>query len=72
MIQLKFTISDKLYISSIQTKGTITDAKKDIENNDTIHKLMLSGNWIRYSYNDLYLTMDNPLQHEKVVSSVIN
>ena len=44
MIQLKSTISDKLYISNIQTKGAIADAKKDIENNNTIHKLMLGEN----------------------------
>lgn len=65
---LKSMISDRLYRSGIQAKGAITEAKKDIENNDTMHKLMIGEDWIRYSYNDLHFTMDNPPQHERVVS----
>lgn len=61
-------ILDKLYRNNIQTKGAITDAKKYIEYNDTMHKSMLGENWIIYSYKNLYLIMDNPLQCEKVVS----
>ena len=44
MIQLKFMILDKLYRNNIQTKGAITDAKKYIEYNDTMHKSMLGEN----------------------------
>lgn len=65
---LKSMISDMLYRDGITTKGAITDAKKDIENNDTMHRLMLGEDLIKYSYNDLHFTMDNPPQHEKVVS----
>lgn len=65
---LKSIIADKLYKEGYQTKGAITDAKKDIENNATMHKLMLGEDWIRYSYNDEYFAMDNPPQHKKVVS----
>ena len=65
---LKSMISDMLYRYGITTKGAITKAKEGIENNDTMHKLMLGEDWIRYSYNDLHFTMDNPPQHEKVVS----
>ena len=35
---------DKLYRSNIQTKGAITDAKKDIEYNDAMHKSMFCEN----------------------------
>ncbi len=69
---LKFVISDNLYQKGITTKSAITDTKKDIESNDTMHRLMLGENWIKYSYNDLYFLMDNPPQHEQVVNKKHN
>ena len=65
---LKSVIADYLYRSGCITKGQITDNKKDLENNDSMHELMLGEGWINYSYNDLHFTKDNPPQHERVVS----
>ncbi len=60
---LKSVIADHLY----RTKGEITTAKSDLENNSTMHKLMLGERLIAYSYNDLHFYKDpNILDHEKV------
>lgn len=51
----KLIIADKLFVmDNIQTKGGITDAKRDIEKNTTMHKIMLDEGLINYSYNDLH------------------
>ena len=65
---LKLVIADNLYRSGCTTKGAITAHKSDLENNDIMHKVMLSEGWMQYSYNELHFTKDNPPQHEKVVS----
>ena len=66
---LKFVITDKLYrVDNIITKGEITTAKIDLENNSTMHKLMLGEGLINYAYNDLHFYKDSNIpDHEKVV-----
>ncbi len=66
---LKSIIADKLFrTDGIRTKGGITAAKSDLENNSTTHKMMLSEGLINYSYNDLHFYKDvNIPDHEKVV-----
>lgn len=67
---LKSVIADKLFrVDNIRTKGGITTAKSDLENNATMHKIMLGEGLIDYSYNDLHFYKDpNIPVHEKVVS----
>lgn len=66
---LKSVIADHLYrTKNIRTKGEITTAKSDLENNTTIHGVMLGEGLISYSYNDLHFYKDpNIPDHEKVV-----
>ncbi|MCM1131062.1 MAG: ribonuclease III domain-containing protein [Staphylococcus sp.] len=66
---LKSVIADKLYRNdNIKTKGGITSAKSNLENNSTMHKMMLAEGLIAYSYNDLHFYKDaNVPGHEKVV-----
>jgi len=63
---LKSVIADKLYrTDNIRTKGGITVAKSDLENNTTMHKIMLGEGLIDYSYNDLHFYKDaNIPDHE--------
>ena len=56
---LKSVIADYLYrTKNIRTKGGITTAKSDLENNTTMHRLMLGEGLISYSYNDLHFYKD--------------
>ena len=66
---LKSIIADKLFrVDNIRTKGGITAAKSDLENNSTMHKMMLSEGLIDYSYNDLHFYKDSNIpNHEQVV-----
>ncbi len=66
---LKSVIADKLFrVDNIRTKGGITAAKSDLENNATMHRLMLQEGFINYSYNELHFYKDpNIPDHEKVV-----
>ena len=66
---LKSVIADKLFrVDNIRTKGGITAAKSDLENNSTMHKMMLSEGLIDYSYNDLHFYKDSNIpDHEQVV-----
>ena len=50
---LKFVIADYLYrIEGITTKGKITTTKSGLENNSTMHRIMLEEGLIAYAYND--------------------
>ena len=52
---LKSVIADYLYrTKNIRTKGEITTTKSYLENNSTMHKIMLGEGLIAYSYNDLH------------------
>ena len=66
---LKSVIADKLYrVDGIRTKGAITEIKSSLENNATMHKIMIGEGLINYSYNDLHFYSDDNIPgHEKVV-----
>ena len=66
---LKSVIADKLFrVDNIRTKGGITTAKSDLENNATMHRIMLGEGFIDYSYNDLHFYKDDNIpDHEKDV-----
>lgn len=65
---LKSVIADMLYRDGVTTKGEITDKKKDIENNQTMHKMVLGEGIINFAYNDFHFYNDpNIPDHEKVV-----
>lgn len=66
---LKSVIADNLYRNkNIRTKGEITTAKSDLENNSTMHRMMLGEGLIAYSYNGLHFFRDSNIpDHEKVV-----
>lgn len=66
---LKSVIADKVFrVDNIRTKGGITAAKSNLENNSTMHKMMLSEGLIDYSYNDLHFYKDSNIpDHEQVV-----
>lgn len=66
---LKFVIADKLYFKDgVRTKGEITSQKSAIENNDSMHKMMLNEGLIDYSYNNFHFCKDPDIpDHEKVV-----
>ena len=49
-------------------KGAMTIKKSELENNCIFHKIMIEEGLISYSYHDKYFHMDNPPDHEKVVT----
>lgn len=68
---LKAVIADKLYsIDNITRKGDITDKKKDLENNKTMHALMTSSgmNLIGYSNNGDHFKKDESSNEANKVS----
>lgn len=68
---LKAVIADKLYsINNITRKGDITDKKKDLENNKTMHALMTSSeiNLIGYSNNGYHFKKDESSNEANKVS----
>ena len=65
---LKSVIADKFYREGIRTKGEITIKKSGIEDNATMHDVMIKEGLIDYSYNDLHFFKDpNIPDYEQVV-----
>ena len=65
---LKAVLADKFYREGITTKGEITSKKSKLENNTTMHRMMLKEGLINYSYNDLHFFKDAGIpDHEQVV-----
>ena len=66
---LKSVFAEHLYrIKNIRTKGEITTAQSDLENNSIIHNMMLGKGLMAYFYNDLHFYKDPNIQfHEKVL-----
>ena len=65
---LKSVIADKFYREGIRTKGEITIKKSGIEDNATMHDVMIKEGIIDYSYNDLHFFKDpNIPDQEQVV-----
>ena len=46
----------------------MTELKARLENNKNFHRIMTEEKLILYSYHDKHFNMDNPPDHEKVVS----
>jgi dsRNA-specific ribonuclease len=68
---IKFLIAKFLYEDKAgenKRKGKMTEQKALLENNKIFHGIMTEENLILYSYHDKHFNMDNPPDHEKVVS----
>ena len=66
---LKSVITDYLFRKGIQTKGELTEEKKGIESNDTMHKMTVQEGIIKFAYNNLHFNSDSFIpDHEKVVT----
>ena len=67
---IKFLIAKHLYGDGIdKRKGVMTNKKSDLENNSIFHEIMEKEKLISYSYHDTHFHMDNPPEHEKVVTN---
>ena len=66
---IKFLIAEYLYgDGNNKRKGAMTIKKSELESNCIFHKIMIDEDLISYSYHDKYFHMDNPPDHEKVVT----
>lgn len=66
---IKFLLAEHLYgDGENKRKGAMTDEKSELEKNETMHSIMINEGLILYSYHDKYFHMDNPPQHEQVVT----
>ena len=68
---IKFLIAEFLYNAmprEVRRKGMMTNVKAWWENNENFHRIMTEEKLILYSYHDKHFNMDNPPDHEKVVS----
>ena len=68
---IKFLIAESLYKDKSgedKRKGKMTEQKALLENNKIFHSIMTKEKLILYSYHDKHFNMDNPPDHEKVVS----
>ena len=66
---IKFLIAEYLYgDGNNKRKGAMTIKKSELESNCIFHKIMIDEYLISYSYHDKYFHMDNPPDHEKVVT----
>ena len=68
---IKFLIANQLYENengNNNRKGPMTIKKSELESNCIFHTIMIAEDLISYSYHDKYFQMDNPPDHEKVVT----
>ena len=66
---LKSLIADYLYQNVTKSKSDITDKKKDLEKNETLHNVVMKTGIINYAYNDKHFYNDKNIpDNEKVVS----
>ena len=67
---IKFLIAKHLYGDGIdRRKGVMTIKKSKLENNSIFHEIMEKEKLISYSYHDTHFHMDNPPEHEKVLTN---
>ena len=69
---IKFLIANQLYENENENdkrKGSMTIKKSKLENNSIFHEIMEKEKLISYSYHDTHFHMDNPPEHEKVVTN---
>lgn len=60
---LKFVLTEKLFLEN-KNKGEITEIKKKIENNQTLHTMCINRGIINFAYNDLYFYDDSPKEYK--------
>ncbi len=66
---IKFLIAEYLYgDGKNKRKGNLSVQKTRLENNKIFHNIMTEEKLISYSYHDKHFEMDNPPDHEKVVT----
>ena len=68
---IKFLIAEFLYkyeAGEDKRKGKLTELKARLENNKIFNSIMTEEKLILYSYHDKHFNMDNPPDHERVVS----
>ena len=64
---LSAVLSDYYFSKGISAKGDITDNKSVLENNETLHSIVMSEGWINYAYNGNGFYGDQDLkEHLKV------
>ena len=66
---LKFVLTDYLYdVEEMDRKGEITDERKNLENNVTLHDFVLKNGLIDYAYNEKHFHCEKNIpDHEKVL-----
>lgn len=66
---IKFLIAKHLYGNeNNKRKGNMTEQKADLESNKLFHMIMTEEKLMSYAYNDKHFHMDNPQEHEKVLT----
>ena len=66
---IKFLLAKYLYgDGENKRKGAMTDEKSKLENNKTMHNIMIEEELISYAYHDTHFVMDNPPDHLKVAT----
>ena len=66
---IKFLIAKHLYgKGKNKRKGKMTKGKANLENNKIFHTIITEEKLISYSYHDKHFHMDNPPDHEKVLT----
>ncbi|MCH5179834.1 MAG: hypothetical protein J1F32_01290 [Erysipelotrichales bacterium] len=64
---LKAVIATNLYQEGFTTKSQITEKKAELENNKTLHSVVMNEGIINYAYNEYHFHKDsNVPDHEKV------
>ena len=67
---IKFLLAKYLYgDGENKRKGAMTAKKSELENNETMHNIMMHEHLILFSYHDKHFYKDNPPQNEKVVAN---
>ena len=66
---IKFLIAEYLYgDGNNKRKGAMTVKKSRLEENPTMHNIMIKEELISYAYHDTHFVMDNPPDHLKVAT----
>ena len=66
---IKFLIAEYLYgDGNNKRKGAMTAKKSRLEENPTMHNIMIKEEIISYAYHDTHFVMDNPPDHLKVAT----
>ena len=67
---LSSVLADHFYSNGLTTKGDITTTKSSLENNRTLHNVVMSEKWIYYAYNENgFFGDENIKEHMRVQST---